>query len=178
MPDMSSINPFYRHWSTMNGQITDAVRGLDDEALALRAGPDHFPIWGLVAHCAGARVFWFCEILGEPGAGTTPFADLSRGGWEDDPDHPRSAAELIGALDSTWAIVQAALDRWTPETLDVEFPRAIPNGTRFYTRQSVIVRLIAHDAYHAGEISQLLGLHGREAIDLWPPTRWGRTVEG
>ena len=26
---------------------------------------------------------------------------------------------------------------------------------------------MTHDAFHAGEVSVILGTHGREAIDLW-----------
>ena len=36
-----------------------------------------------------------------------------------------------------------------------------------HTRASVLNRLFSHDAFHAGEISQLLGLHHLPEIDLW-----------
>jgi hypothetical protein len=29
--------------------------------------------------------------------------------------------------------------------------------------------LLSHDAYHSGEASLLLGMHGLEPIDLWRP---------
>jgi hypothetical protein len=29
------------------------------------------------------------------------------------------------------------------------------------------MRLLTHDAYHAGEISQALGMHGLQEVDLW-----------
>ena len=40
---------------------------------------------------------------------------------------------------------------------------------QLHTRQSVLMRLITHDAYHAGEIALTLGIHGRDPLDLWPP---------
>lgn len=36
-----------------------------------------------------------------------------------------------------------------------------------HTRQSVLMRLITHDAYHTSEISLMLGSHGLGEIDLW-----------
>jgi hypothetical protein len=36
-----------------------------------------------------------------------------------------------------------------------------------HTRQSVLYRLLTHDAYHTGEISLTLGSAGLGAVDLW-----------
>ena len=105
------------------------------------------------------------------GAETTPFTDpLSGLGWEDDDDTPRSADELVMALGTTWKIVAGCLARWTPQMLDDEFQRERNGKMQIHSRQSVIMRLITHDAYHAGEISQLLGAHGLPEIDLWSQT--------
>jgi len=41
-------------------------------------------------------------------------------------------------------------------------------GVRLHTRQSILLRLLSHDAYHAGELSQTLGVAGLPQIDLWP----------
>ncbi len=32
------------------------------------------------------------------------------------------------------------------------------------------MRLLSHDAFHTGEISQLLSMHGLPEIDLWRPS--------
>jgi hypothetical protein len=37
------------------------------------------------------------------------------------------------------------------------------------------MRLITHDAYHTGEISLVLGMHGLPEIDLWRPASVART---
>jgi hypothetical protein len=83
--------------------------------LAIRPSADRWPIWATVGHTAGARVYWLCDVIGEPGAETTPFPDAATTGWEDDLDHPRSADELVEALDSTWRLIESCLDRWTPD---------------------------------------------------------------
>jgi hypothetical protein len=162
------VRPFYADSTQYRSRLVDGIRDLTAEQLALRAGPDHDPIWALAAHCAGTRVYWLCGILGEPGADTTPFPDaLSGFGWEDEPDHPRSAAELVVALETTGAIVERCLDTWTVDMLEVAFERRSGDVSRMHTRRSVLLRLLSHDAFHSGEISQVLGVHGLPAIDLW-----------
>ena len=117
---------------------------------------------------AGVRVYWLCGVLGEPGADTTPFTDLLSGnGWEDDLDAPRTAVELTEALESSWKIIAGCLERWTPDQLFEQFERRAGEKTQLHTRQSVLVRLLTHDAYHSGELSQILGIHGLPQFDLW-----------
>jgi uncharacterized damage-inducible protein DinB len=158
----------YPDWPQYEARIRDAVKDLTPDQLALRAGPQHAPIWALAAHVAGTRVYWLCGVFGEPGAERTPFPDAASGvGWEDDLDHPRSGAELALALDATWEVVRDCLGRWRPADLERTATRTVRGIERIHTRASVLDRLISHDAFHAGEISQLLGLHGLPPIDLW-----------
>ena len=146
----------------------DAIRSLTDEQLKLRAAPDKWPIWAIAAHTAGARVYWLCGVFKESGAESTPFTDPKSGyGWEDDENTPRGSRELVTALESSWAIVERCLGSWTTSMLGEEYTRVIGGKTQSHTRQSVLVRMITHDAYHAGEISQILGAHGLPEIDLW-----------
>jgi uncharacterized damage-inducible protein DinB len=139
------------------------------EQLAVRPSPDLWPIWATVGHTAGARVYWLCHVIGEPGAEATPFTDASGMGWEDDLEHPRSADELVEALDSTFRLIEGCLDRWTPEMLVDEIRRDYGGTTQVHTRGSVLQRLFSHDAYHCGELSQTLGINGLPQIELWAP---------
>ncbi len=143
---------------------------MSDEQLAIRPAPDGWPIWATVGHTASGRIYWLCGVLGEPGAETTPFTEpLSGVGWEDDLDHPRSGAELVMALDTTWAIVDGVLDRWTPEMLEETVERYYGDERQVHSRASILQRMLTHEAYHCGELSQTLGIHGLPQIDLWRP---------
>jgi uncharacterized damage-inducible protein DinB len=162
---------FYQWWRQYNTRLVDAIRPLSDEQLKLSAGPDNWPIWALASHVAGGRVYWLCGVLKENGAETTPFTDpLSGFGWEDDPATPRGAAEVVGALESSWRIVERCLERWTTAMLFEEFTRKRGTTTQRHTRQAVLMRMLTHDAFHSGEISQLLGANGLAEIDLWRPS--------
>ena len=163
-----AVAPIFRDWAQYNDRLIGGVRDLTAEQLAIRAGPNHAPIWALAGHVAGVRVYWLCGVFGEPGAETTPFPDpFFEIGWEDDEENPRRADELVFALESTWAVVAGCLARWTPAMLEEGFERVRDAVIQVHTRQSVLMRLLSHDAFHSGEISQLLGVHGLPPIDLW-----------
>ena len=165
-----AIRPFYDRWPQYNRRLTEIVGSMTNEQLAIRPAPDLWPIWATVGHTAAARVYWLCGIVGQPGAETTPFPEpLTGEGWEDDLDHPRSGRELVTALDTTWEIVDRCLDRWTPATLAETVERVFGDQRQLHSRSSILHRLITHEAYHCGELSQTLGIHGLPQIDLWRP---------
>lgn len=164
-----SIEPVYADWRRYNTRIVAGLRGLTANDLTLSAAPDGWPVWAIAAHTAGARIYWLCGVFGEPGSASTPFPAADGEGWEDHLETTRTAAELVGAFESSWRIVEGCLRRWTVPMLDEVFERPLGDRVQRHTRQSVLLRLITHDAFHAGEIAQILGANGRPQFDLWPP---------
>jgi uncharacterized damage-inducible protein DinB len=149
-----TIRPAYHMWPQYNRRLREVVAAMTNEQL--------------VGHTAAMRVYWLCDVIGEPGAETTPFgAEISD--WADDLDHPRGADELADALDSTFRIVEACLDRWTTAMLTDQIQRDYDGTIQVHTRSSILQRLLTHEAYHCGELSQTLGIHGLPQIDLWRP---------
>ena len=71
-------------------------------------------------------------------------------------------------------MIEGCLDRWTLDTLDVTARRDEPGrpAAEVHTRQSILLRLINHEAYHLGEVNLVLGSNGREPIDPWPGREW------
>lgn len=166
----NTVAAFYEPWRLYNERIIEVVRQLSDEQLAIRPSSDGWPIWAIVGHTAGARIYWLCDVFGEEGADTTPFGGTNGVGWEDDLDHPRTSTELVHALESTWKVIEGCLRRWTPEFLFENFPPLAAKEGQIRNRQGVLVRLLSHDSYHCGELSQTLGIHDLPQIDLWRPT--------
>lgn len=164
-----TIRLFYDRWPQYNRRLTEIVGAMSDEQLAIRPSPERDPIWATVGHTAGGRVYWLCHVLGEPGAEATPFTDPNGVGWEDDLSHPRTAAELVGALDTTWAIIDGVLDRWSPAMLEETVERFYGDQRQLHSRSSILQRLLTHEAYHCGELSQTLGIARLPQIDLWRP---------
>jgi uncharacterized damage-inducible protein DinB len=173
-----SLRPFYADWHGYNRRWIEGLKRLtpDDLQLPVPArrdwGDEPWPIWAVAAHTVGPRVFWLCDVFGEPGAEQTPFPGDTPG-WEDDLTHPRTVDELVWAWESTWKVIEGVLDRWTVDTLDVSVRR--PESGRpdeVHTRQSILLRMINHEAYHLGEVNLVLGSNGREPIDPFPGQEW------
>ena len=165
----TTIRAAYDMWPQYNRRLREVIGPMSAEQLAIRPSPDVMPIWATVGHTAAVRVYWLCHVVGEPGADQTPFADPSGLGWEDDLGHPRDADELSSALDSSFRIIEGCLDRWTADQLAEPINRDYNGTQQVHTRGSVLQRLFSHDAYHCGELSQTLGIHGLPQIDLWRP---------
>lgn len=170
-----SLDSYYGEWALYNNLVIEALYRMSTEELALRApGGDAtssttWPIWAIAGHTAGVRVFWLCDVMGLPGAKSTPF-QAGGAGWEDDLAHPRSAEELVTAWATTWAIIENALATWTPAILDEIVAAGPGDAAPHFTRRSLLLRLITHEAYHVGEIAVIQSVHGRPQIDLWPPS--------
>ena len=172
-----TLEPFLEGWAGYQRLLLDAIRPLNAEQLASRTAPFQWAVWQLASHMAGTRAYWVHEILGEGDeevghmfaveSTTVPDLPLEDAGWEDDEDHPRTAAELADALGRTWPMIEDRLRRWTAEELEVEFSRTRRNGeVETFTRAWVVWHLIEHDLHHGGETSQILGTNGLPAPEL------------
>jgi uncharacterized damage-inducible protein DinB len=163
-----SIRLFYDRWPQYNRRLSEVVAVMTPDQLAIRPSADLLPIWATVGHTAAMRVYWLCTVLQEPGAETTPFG-APVVDWADDLEQPRDAGELVTALESTFAIVDRCLDRWSPEHLAETVERVYGESRQLHSRSSILQRLLTHEAYHCGDLSQTLGIHGLAQIDLWRP---------
>lgn len=124
----------------------------------------------------GGRAYWIHDILGEGdpairdmfrvASTTVPDLPLEDAGWEDDLDHPRSAAALAVAFERTWRMTDDCLRRWTAQDLQVEFSRQRGGRTQTFTRGWVIWHLIEHELQHGAEIAVILRAHGLATLDL------------
>ena len=127
MSDLT-IRPAYGVWLKYDRRLREVVGTMTDEQLAIRPSHDRWPLWATVGHLACQRVFWLCDFAGEPGADTTRFTNAVYDcPGDDDLEHVLSAEQLVEALDSTFRIVEACLDRWTFDMLDEEY--VTPSGT-------------------------------------------------
>ena len=167
---VSTIRAAYEMWPQYNRRLRDVIATMTDAQLAIRPAPDLLPIWATVGHTAAMRVYWLCEVVGEPGAELTPLWDgTTTIDWADDLDRPRSAGELALAMDASFGIIERCLDRWTVDMLGDQIRRTHKDSVQVHTRSSILQRMLTHEAWHAGELSQTLGIHGLPQPDLWRP---------
>ena len=164
-----SVAQIFEGWHKTQAHLINRLPKLGPIELNLRASTEGWPIWAIVSHLAGARVYWLCGVLNEAGAATTPFPDASGEGWEDHLDVPRGSAELMFAIESSGQIIESGRARGTPEMPAQAVLRERGSEIQWHTRQSVLTRIVMHDAFHCGEVSSLLGAHGFASMDPWDP---------
>jgi len=162
------IGSAYEGWAILNRRLRDVVAGLTTEQLDLRPGPGRWPVWAIVGHAACQRVFWLCDFAGEPGAATTRFTDAGFDcPGDDDLENALDAAELVEALDATFAIVERCLDRWTPEMLRESISRPEWGDGWVHSRGWVLAHVFAHDFWHTAEMNEALAAAGLPVVDPW-----------
>lgn len=151
------LKPFYDGWADQQRNLITTLRPLTAAQMQLRPAPSEWTIWQLASNMVGGRMYWLCFMLHEADLGVGP----EWSGWEDTPDHPRTADELVAALGKTWGVVEACLDRWSLEDLSKEVTTKDWWGQlRTITPGWVINRLMSHEVHHGSEIALILRVHG------------------
>jgi uncharacterized damage-inducible protein DinB len=154
----AELKPFYDGWADQQRKLIETLRPLTPEQVQLRPAPGEWAIWQLASNMIGGRLYWLCFMLGQDDRGVLM---KEVGGWEDNPDHPRSAEELIDALQRTWDVVEACLDRWNLDDLSVEVTKKDFWGRLVtITPGWVLWRLMSHEVHHGSEIALILRVHG------------------
>src|SRR4029077_16498054 len=116
-----SVEAIFEGLKRIQLHLVQRVSELGPEELQLRSSAQSWPIWAIVSHIAGARVYWLCHVFKEPGAERTPFTDPFGEGWGDRLAVPRERGELMFAPESSWSVVESCLQGWTPEMLGATF---------------------------------------------------------
>jgi hypothetical protein len=70
-----TVAHIYEEWPRIQARLVKRLPQLGPAELELRASPDGWPIWAMVGHVVGARVYWLSGVFEEPGAEATPFPD-------------------------------------------------------------------------------------------------------
>lgn len=158
-------NPFQEQiregWKIYQNHLVAAIAPLTTDQLAFEISPDLRSIMMVAAHIVSARVWWFRFVMQEGSEEMEPMAS-----WDDEGEPFRSAAELVAGLETTWAIIESGLKRWTAADMVEVFYRPGSDKTRSYTRQWIIWHVLEHDLHHGGELSFALGAQGLPGIDL------------
>ena len=125
-------------------------------------------MWATLGHALCQRVFWLCDFAGEPGAATTRFTNATYNcPGDDDLENVLSAEQLVEAIDSTYRIIDACLDRWTLESLDETLRRPEWDESWVHKRGAVIQRVFTHDISHIAEVNEILSANGLNLVNLF-----------
>ena len=156
---------FFGGWEQHNALLIKAVSPLDLEQLSWSPKEGLWPIRMLACHIVAARAWWFNRWMGEGDEALARMSDFD----EDEGSSTRPAGEICAALEKSWSDVAVCLRRWTEADLVATFQRPSPNaaGERpWRDRRYIVWHVAEHDIHHGGEISLILGIHGRPGLDM------------
>lgn len=164
----SSLLTFYGGWKGYHDNIVKVLSPLTSEQLSLPTAPHHWSIGTVAQHIVANRVWWFQVWMGQGDEALAPIAGWDPRAPEESPEP--DAGELVAAFESTWGMIEDALDDWTAADLDdvLAQPDALTEEERPYfvglTRGWVIWHVLEHEIFHGGELSLALGGHGLATI--------------
>jgi uncharacterized damage-inducible protein DinB len=157
----STLDVIYENWQGYNKKLRDCIAPLTNEQLLLQPAPRLWSLGQVVQHIISVRAGWFSGTLQDD---NEMMKEYMLWGQRDSPD--RSAAELAGGLNETWAFIEARLQRWTPADCARTFPDEWDGQVYEVSRSWVIYHVMEHDLHHGSEVSLILGMNGLRAIDL------------
>lgn len=153
---------FFDVWREYQARLVRAIAPLTPEQLALGVGAHLRPIQELATHIVSVRSGWIYFTLEVQDARLGEFA-----AWHGEDQPQRSAAELVHGLETTWAVIEDILNRWTLADMAETVWDEDETGARIeLTRLWVIWHLVEHDMHHGGELSYVLGSHGLPGVEI------------
>lgn len=157
----TTLDVIYENWRSHNEKLRRAIAPLTDEQLRLQPAPHMWPVSQLVQHIISVRAGWFSGTLQENNDQMDAYME-----WGQRESPARTAAEMVRALDETFAFIEGCMQRWTPADRAQTFPDEWDGEVYHLSRSWVIYHVLEHDLHHGGEISLILSMHGLRGLDL------------
>ena len=157
----STLEVIYKNWRGYDEKLRNCIAPLTDEQLDLQPAAHMWPLGQIVQHIISVRAGWF--------SGTLQDDDEVMDGymyWGQRESPARSAPELVNGLETTWAFIEARLQRWTPDDCAETFPDEWDGQVWEVSRSWVIYHVLEHDLHHGSEVSLILGMNGLQSLDL------------
>jgi uncharacterized damage-inducible protein DinB len=177
------LKAVYEGWDSHQQALMHAVTPLTPEHLAWRPAPNQPSVNELIAHIAGARLWWFYK-MSAPGSAVlahqiAPWADETFNAgdsneinrwmeanlhWEE--TLTQTPGEALRWLGVSWRMIETTLTTWTVSDLTQSYRHSREGKIYAVTRQWTIWRVMSHDLHHGGALALMLGLQGIAVPDL------------
>jgi len=147
------LSEMFSHWEQVRDDLLETIDKFSEEELSYVPFNDSWPVGQIMLHIADCEDNWLHGVVRnefEPWIGY-PFKD-----------YPNKAAIV--------EVLNKARERTLPlleglEESNLEDKYAIPDGHKF-TLRWIIWHVLEHEIHHRGELSLILGILGREGLDV------------
>lgn len=147
------LNEVFSLWDHVHDDLLGTLDKFSDAELAFRPFPSSWSVGQIALHIADCSNGWFCSALD---SATQWPPDISK-------EEHTTVAAIKATLDETHVMVKGYLEPLTTE--DLTRPVHMPWGEEF-TLGWVIWHVLEHEIHHRGELSLILGMLGREGVDV------------
>lgn len=148
------LSEVFSHWTQVRTDLLATVDKFQDEELTFKAYDSSWPVGQLMLHIGDAEEGWFRYVVRR---------ELDQ--WPDYPlqDYPTTAdiKELLGQIHTR---TEAYLETLTLADLDKAVE--LPWGESSLRLGWIIWHVLEHEIHHRGELSLILGMLGREGLDV------------
>jgi uncharacterized damage-inducible protein DinB len=148
------LDELFSHWRDVRSGLLDTIDSFTDEDLSHCPYPDSWSVGEIMLHIANAEDGWFRFVV---------LRDLP--GWPS--RHTLQNYPTIGAIKELLNAVHARTEAYLAtlelddlgRTIETPWGETIPISF-------VIWHVLEHEIHHRGELSLILGLLGRDGLDV------------
>ena len=145
---------FFGHWKWVRKGLLETLEKFEEHELGYVAYPGGMPVGRILLHIADAEEGWFRHVI-----------TRERDDWPMDytlENYPDKEA-ILGLLEEVHDKTQAYLSGLTLEDLGEKIQWG-PHGS--FGLSWIIWHVLEHEIHHRGELSLILGILGREGLDV------------
>jgi uncharacterized damage-inducible protein DinB len=150
---MMKLNEMFSHWGQVRSDLLKTIDKFSQENLTYTPFEDAWPVGQIMLHIADCEDNWFHGVVrGE----FKPWV------WYPLEDYPNKA-DIVETLNRARARTIPFLESLDESNFDEKF--AIPDGEQF-TLKWIVWHVLEHEIHHRGELSMILGILGKEGLDV------------
>jgi len=144
----------FSHWSWMRKGLIKVIEKFSEADLSYQPFPESWPVGQIMVHIASAEEGWFRYAVTK---------ELSE--W---PSHLQfenypTREKILEVLDTVHAKTEEYLGTLTEQDLTT---RILAPWEESFPLQWIIWHVIEHEIHHRGELSMILGMLGKEGLEV------------
>jgi uncharacterized damage-inducible protein DinB len=144
----------FSHWRLIRKGLISVIEDFSQSDLSYRPYPDSWPVGQIMVHIANAEEGWFRYVVTQ---------ELPE--W---PSHLQfenysTQGNILKILDEVHAKTERYLGTLTEQDLST---RILAPWDETFPLQWIIWHVIEHEIHHRGELSLILGILGKEGLDV------------
>ncbi len=144
----------FSHWDQVRVDLLTTIDQFQDSELVFTPFDSSWPVGQIMLHIGSAEAGWFSYVVGQELV-EWPIFELTA---------YSSRESIKSLLDDIHFQTKAKLTRWDLDDLDRQIQ--LPWNNRKLSLSWIIWHVLEHEIHHRGELSLVLGLLGRDGLDV------------